>query len=346
MSDNVVVITHGEDVDGIASAAILGKVLRENTEKQVIYRFANYNNLGFILEEVRKFLGVFSAEVFVTDLGVPDHLLEESEGGSLIGEIVGASDGVVWIDHHRGTDEWEKRLRRDGVRVIKEEGVCASKLVYREYGKDDLISYYLSRLAQANDYPEDHFEPAERSFGLVLQDLIFSFNYFYESPEEQLEMLTEDLKYFPFLFSQEFEHSGVYLEALKRHERRLEDATCFSRNTFRTIFLKEKGEDRVKLLLGYCPGVLPPKVITFRTFMEYRDKGLDGVMLLFGSPVNNALFFAYPGSSLDAVEFCRFMGGGGREDAGGFSVEEGIDERNFSYWTEYIIQKIKEFLGS
>jgi hypothetical protein len=197
----------------------------------------------------------------------------------------------------------------------------------------------LARTAQANDYPEEGTDIVVNGFSIKLQELITAFHFFYQDPADKLSVLIRDLKYIPFVFSGG-PNSHVYEEELRNFkdikERYLKELI----QGLRIVRLNtEKGE--VKLLTGHTSGVLPAKMTVREIFDKYRGLGLDGVMIHFGKPTNNMLVFSYPDGSVDVPAFCRFMGGGGREGAGGFSFQ--VNKKNFKKRLEHVLEEIKKF---
>jgi oligoribonuclease NrnB/cAMP/cGMP phosphodiesterase (DHH superfamily) len=345
MSINVLVITHGEDVDGIVSATVLDKTLEDKHDAAKVYFFAKNSDLKGVLESIALKGKLYSKiKLFILDLPAKEYLkTKNSENISLAERLVSNFDSVIWIDHHDETRFNREYLVSVGIRTITgKDRICTAGLVYKKYARSDPVLYYLSRVAQANDYPEESGVPIMREFGVKIQELITSFRFFYKDPSVKLEKLVFDLRFFPFVFSKSFPRSYMYKRELKKFRKSCRKAFIeLERNLLLVRFKTRKGEMRV--LAGHASGILPAKMTTAKILEKYRDSGVDGVMINFGEPVNNVFFFVCPEVSLDISGFCRFMGGGGREKAGGFPADAFGDIKDVNDLAKNAAEKMKNF---
>ena len=98
-----------------------------------------------------------------------------------------------------------------------------------------------------------------------------------------------------------------------------------------------------KFLIAFGDGLIYQKE-TIRDWQNATDEaGVDGFLVIFN--INTALFFRGRQSDFDAVPFCRYMGGGGREGNGGFSVNRDVAATNFLEIKNEIIEKMREFFA-
>ncbi len=112
----IVSITHGDDTDGLTSAALLYRLFKA---KVVL---ANYDDLEKILAEVASDV----THLYITDLNLREALLPQ------IQRIRGHA-AVTLIDHHPMRDVVKTKLIELGVRVLHDTRDCASILVYHYF---------------------------------------------------------------------------------------------------------------------------------------------------------------------------------------------------------------------
>ena len=116
----VVVISHGEDADGITCAALLKRM------KAAYPILVNYDDLKDALRSIQPPLD----ELYFCDLNVRDDLVEE------ILRITGFTR-VTIIDHHPTTAGILERLEKAGAEVVHDPRDCASVLLYNRF-RDEL----------------------------------------------------------------------------------------------------------------------------------------------------------------------------------------------------------------
>lgn len=135
----IVNITHGDDVDGITSGALLIKLF----QAKVI--LANYDNLDEALNSILSDVD----RLFITDLNLRETLLPQ------IAEIR-KHTVVTVIDHHPMDKGLADALRALGVEIVNDTSDCASAIVYNHF-KDRLEpdAARLSAYAAVSDMFED-----------------------------------------------------------------------------------------------------------------------------------------------------------------------------------------------
>lgn len=351
-ASEALIVSHGEDVDGVVAATLLSQYLDEKGQDNS-YVFADFNTIENILIEVSENNTNPHRDLYVLDMGVEGILKKEKNGVPLIDRLMEVTNSITLIDHHymTPTPGLEDDLEDKGVNLMATDLLtCTSKLVYENYIRDQLFPYYLSRLAQLSDHPEekDRFSQAEWNYTLELQDLITGFNYF--DVNSGVSGIADDMKKFPFILSPEHPNYQFYHEQLIFIQDHKEKAVQEFRGSLRTVDLGFYGKERIKIVVGYGSGILPSKGTTRRMMQVQEDLGLglSGVMVVYGPPTNNVLFFSTPESPLDVIGFCLFMGGGGRGNDGGFSASayQGDAGENMDDFVEFIKTKLSEFLKS
>jgi oligoribonuclease NrnB/cAMP/cGMP phosphodiesterase (DHH superfamily) len=116
----VVVISHGEDADGITCAAL---IRRMKAARPIL---VNYDDLKDAIRSIQPPL----EELYMCDLNVRDDLVEE------ILRITGFAR-VTLIDHHPTTPGILERLEEAGAEVVHDPRDCASVLLYNRF-RDEL----------------------------------------------------------------------------------------------------------------------------------------------------------------------------------------------------------------
>ena len=116
----VVVISHGEDADGITCAALLKRM------KAAHPILVNYDDLKNAMSSIQPPL----EELYMCDLNIREDLVEE------IIRITGFAR-VTLIDHHPTTPGILEQLEKAGAEVVHDPRDCASVLLYNRF-RDEL----------------------------------------------------------------------------------------------------------------------------------------------------------------------------------------------------------------
>lgn len=132
-------ITHGDDVDGLTSGALLKRLF----DVKVIP--ANYDNL----EEALNSVGYDVDHLFITDLNLREALIPLIEG-------IRRHATITIIDHHPMEKSLEDALRRLEIEVVHDTRDCASALVYDHFkDKLEIDGARLASYAAVSDMFED-----------------------------------------------------------------------------------------------------------------------------------------------------------------------------------------------
>ncbi len=341
--ERYLIVAHGEDVDGIISAALMTrKIRKDDRNANIDYVFVSYSNqlISFIKLYEKVKIGSDGLHLIILDLNVNDGIR------NLICNISLYCKDVMIFDHHSGTVENRDKLIACGNVSVSAYGynskISTSSMVYLEPLSGDFSSFVLSGIAQVSDYSETQCDIAEKKYGDDLQKIITLFNFLHESRDTHslLVDLVRTLSVCINVFDE-----LKYVIKLNDYARLREDAE----NVFK------KSIDKVNIVLptlrlemfitAYAPSILPQKETLRYLRDKYRGKNYSGYFVIFDNPVNNVLFFKDHDSDFDATNFCSFMGGGGRDGDGGFSICEEVAIELFERIKGDIILSLTEYLG-
>ena len=143
MKENVVVISHWKDLDGIASAAI---VYRKHGRCRMYW--CEPQNLNVQLKRSLS-LGR-GLSVVIADLG--PNLKTIGEVVELLREHKRAGNRIYWYDHHVWREEIQREVEGIVDRLIVDRGKCAAMIVYENENPDDEVSRKLAELACDSDF--------------------------------------------------------------------------------------------------------------------------------------------------------------------------------------------------
>ena len=323
MAKDSFIITHGEDPDGIISAALLNRYLKNDKQ----YYFVSYARQTADFSEA--ILRINGGDTYLADLNMNPHLI--SDQGDLLKEMIKKSNFLVWIDHHEGTKKYSDYLHRLGARVIQGEGVCSAKLVHQEFLVGDCLSSWLSSIAQAHDYG---VVSPELGLGEQLQKVISFYNHSldYKGLRGLVETLSRDGSW---------QQRGRLAPDL---EKVIEKYCPLAENAVQSMKKREEFLDISgrRIMVTYADAIIYHKDTLRNLKKEYTGKA-DAYLVAFGEPAGNVLFFRDSSSDFSPIDFCVSMGGGGREGDGGFS--RSVDENNFNAAKAEIMDRLQEYLS-
>jgi oligoribonuclease NrnB/cAMP/cGMP phosphodiesterase (DHH superfamily) len=335
MRQKALVVTHGGDIDGIVSAAILKKLL---LGYDVEFIFVIYSIQQNVFEKISHREDLTEMEVFIVDLSCNDYLVEES----IIQRIARRAKSVIYADHHIGTQEHKQLLEDLGVDVFEscEEKKCASRLIYELYSCFFPEKYFdsLSFVAQSSDYPDGLKDEISR-IGEDLNKIISL--YLSESNAEALGNLVITLS------ENGWHKNGKYSDDLEKalvlFQAKQKESLTILKESVELIEIADR-----KIMLGFGQGILPDKD-TIAELMKQDNENADCYIVAFGTPINNALVLRGAKSSFTVKSFCSFMAGGGREygagcEIGGFSFSFEVTDESYKKAKEITVKGLEEFL--
>lgn len=341
MVSSPVILHHGEDPDGVIAAALLGAYCeRQLSEVPAAYfplRYDNVSdNLPLIIKEAEQ---ARPCQILVADINPTPSVMGDGLLYRLMEAVHPAHSNrpkMIWIDHHTGTERVKEDLQQRGIQVVHDPNQCASLLVAKHFGlNDDLYFHHLASIAQAHDYAKPGQSNEQLSAGNELEKIIALANA--TGDETLLRRLIADLKdgrYFtaeriPSPFWQE--HSSQYeLQKTVALEQLKESIVIEKVNQYSVLFALASP------LLSQKPAP--------RYLRENYDPAADVQVCLFAAPYRNHIVQGKKDSSLDIVGFCQAMGGGGRNNSGGFTLSELITEENYPAQREMIGEQLGRYL--
>lgn len=170
MSDNVYVLAHGVDVDGIACHALAKKYFNSNGKK-TIHKYITYQNFRDKLKEVVDDLP--ETEIIIADIGYNKSYDEAVGNGLNIYEMLeklSEKNTINWFDHHKWSEEEKERYRKLLSVLEVDKTKCGAELVYNHYLKDDNFAMELSKIAHVHDFGDS--SDSEKLLPYKLQDVI------------------------------------------------------------------------------------------------------------------------------------------------------------------------------
>ncbi len=335
MADNLIV-THREDLDGIIVATLASQgVMQEG--KTCEYIFVSYFRQKDIFWELSQ-SNLQNKIVYILDLSANDCLFEQPN--SIVENLINNAKEIIWVDHHNSSKLYAKKMREWGVKVFlpeQNELICASMLFARNFLNDRDVTKLtkLINIAQAHDYDKTIDCVCLHKTAVELQKIISLYNY--QGDETALKDLILSF------INNDWGKNGELADFLQNNlteYNALENEAIHDFNESLTTI--EVGDQ--KFMIAYGHPILPLKN-TARDFREKNAGKADGYIIIFGDPTNNALCLKEEKKSdFNALKFCEFMGGGGRENSGGFSFAEKITLKNYPNAKNVIFEGLSKFL--
>lgn len=321
------IIVHGQDLDGIVAGALGQRHIKNYFTRHFVTYAKQVKFFEELAEKSEKNNNNF---FFIADLNCNEKILPACE------KIAGAAQSVIWIDHHEGTEANRQELLKMGIIVVTNSGekICASQLIAQKFLPADAYGKFIAHLAQLNDYPENESDEMVKEISAQLQNIIMYFNAY--TNNQALESLTVALA---------TTRNWQDKNGLNASMRETLDK-CHAVMEQAKINLRQRGDlfaaGEKKYFISYGDAIIYSKETMRELTNENRDD-VDGFIVVFGSPVNNALFFKNRPADLTAMQFCKQMGGGGREGGGGFAFNYDINFDNYLDVKKVIIGELQKF---
>ena len=333
-----IIVTHGEDPDGIISNALLGIRLRSDFKRY----FVSYSQLVEFFQQLsQNEEEIKGKNLYFADLNCNDDIL------FYLQKIAWLAKSVIWLDHHENTHQNLPALERMKIMVVTnlELGViafpiCSARLVINLFPRiernDDI--FWLSNFAHASDYAnecekclniwKDRLATAEK-----LQAIISFYNY--KQDDAALQGLADKLA-----SGKDWYNNGELDDGLQSVLKKYAEESAKAKQN---LLVNSSRYDfgSYKFSLYFASGLLYSKD-TMHWLLEKLPANITGIIVVFGNPANNVLFFKGFNDSFDAVPFCHYMGGGGRDGNGGFLINTSALITNLSIKAK-IIEKLQEF---
>ena len=333
MKNEIILVFHGDDPDGIIFAALFVRAFNSNIKLIP----CSYQNRERIFRQL--VAEAQGKEVWIGDIDAEDYHLD-GEKETVLELLAANTKEMVWIDHHSGTRKFIHIFKKYGHVVIMgdERKVCTAELIRERELPNDKYGYFLARVARESDYPPIAGAPINIfvEVGAGLQKIISYYNT-RNDVEGLLGLVKRIAKNYFWWHSREF--SPDYKQIIQAVDASVNQAQAESFE--KRVFVNIKG--RV-FLMACADEILYDK----KTVIDLRDGfagEIDGVAVYFLPPRSHVLFFSGTRSGFNAQKFCESMGGGGRDgDKGGFpsAINYGRDE--FNKFVDFLSERLGEFI--
>ncbi|MHA1731901.1 MAG: hypothetical protein ACTSU5_08150 [Promethearchaeota archaeon] len=324
----VVSISHGEDLDGLASQAIVTRYFREGAAGSgqrpgvtVRWYRENYATLADRLYELSRDVDAVEGLVVLTDIGFNDSF--KGPFAALAGAFRRGS--LYYFDHHEGTRKVRGWLRGRGVRVVtSEDSKCAARLVQESLLPGDDHARLLAK--EACD--SDNTDPGRSEFNRRLSRAIGLLSTL-DVRDPRLERITE------LMLEPGFQDDpwlvGVLDDCEERYRRELE----LVRDRVRVEDVKG-----LRVASSWSPVLSSGLVVTriFDTFLAGDEPDLA-----VGVNPTGKVSFKTERPDLDVASLAKRFGGGGHRDRSGFNTGSRIQDVEGFF--DAIAVKLESFLG-
>ncbi|HLD00938.1 MAG TPA: hypothetical protein VJC39_04285 [Candidatus Nanoarchaeia archaeon] len=322
------IVGHRADPDGIMCHAIF----RRN-EKNTRHIYADY---GDVNGHLRSLVNLSPGTVQVADLSY-HHSIEP-----ILAELNSKGHVLNWYDHHNDSRDNEDLLKEYCWKVRLGQGLCAAKLVSREYPEDDYGSF-LSEIGQVHDF-HNQTDIVMYSLGVGIMDIMSKITLSGINLEDLVVDLAEEKVFESIRTSPRFnpQYKKIVQEfqickqkAIREMDQSLEYvemdgyvvATAFSD---RILYMKP-GLDHLQDQLIKNKNPVEEKVDCCIVFYAQRPN----VVMVTGGKI---------GSSI--IQFSKSQGGGGRDHGGGFQLDHDNSPQTYSQDRLEILERLREYLST
>lgn len=325
------IVAHAEDPDGIIARALLMRHfgIFPHPEDHV---FVRYDRILEAFEEAQR-KAENHRSIFIADIDFNGRLYAAATASSLF-EKLSEGRNIFWFDHHDGTLSHENELATAGINLFYNPNQCAAMLIAQNFSRRWPYDAKLAKIAQAHDYKNNFSDHENTQIGDELEKIIAVAN--------------EGL------------HSGLLLQL----SGDLAEEKCFDKkyklrpgwkgyaddfDARAPLALKELDDsaEMVKvgnnnILFGYCPALLSQKPGSMHLREKY-GKEADIFACLFRPPVRNHIMLTNKDSTFPVVPFLQSLGGGGRGNGGGFTLDYDITPENYQQIKEMLLSQIEKY---
>jgi hypothetical protein len=342
---NVLIISHGEDIDGLVSAGLaavgMNKVAKAESFSCIFHLvFAQYASLVQDFEEaVEKIKEKEIDRVIVCDISANDELFAGEN--SVIKRLHKQTRCFMWFDHHEATKNNNSKFLKIGKSHIvstDDSMVCTSDLVADYFKISDKHLLGLKELANAHDCLGTKADLETRRVMSDFQNAISYINYT-ESANLSEGSLVLGVQY---ILCRDFVNFVRWIhEKLDLYEKCIGSARIEYR---KSITIEKFDFNPSKVVFAYASGVFPKKDTVRELQKKYKMADILGVCVVFGSPGEGAYFFSSSKEKFDAAQFCKVRKGGGRGGDGGFPIGKSIGRSDYSAIKDEIVLHLERYL--
>ena len=325
-----IIVSHAEDPDGVISAAIAASAFEEDQAPYDIHLIQYSEQPEFYSNLVNNKRYIQDRGIIICDLNTNDSLLGKNDGLSNLDRLAAHAKSLTILDHHDGTKKHQDFLvTQCGVDVQVGKGnQCAATIAKEYFGQQDSYFSWLASLAQEHDYPTGNkflMKTAKDLQGIIAL-------YIHSDRGFDLLELTESLQ------TSSWYKEGEYNQPIQEDLAEFLQKATPSLEQLQTAATFNVADRNFKVTLA--DAILPAKD-TARHFRDLNAGTADGYFVLFKKPRNAALLFRDQNTDFDAVPFCNFMGGGGRNGNGGFNFN--VSNIAFYDMVDSLKSKAKQF---
>ena len=331
-------ISHAEDPDGIISLAL--KMRYYSSMGNPVagqHIFVRYDRIVEAFQEAAAKVDGYDL-VFVTDINPNPRLVKAGGAYFSLIERLAANKMVFWYDHHDGSQKHMDKLTEVGVSVNHDESQCAAMLIYKAQNQflpsgtiPDPYERKLAKIAQPHDYKNTSSDHPNIKIGNELEKIIAlaneNLNY---SLLFDLSCALQNEK----CFNEDFNLLPSWQQYSTEFDRRSEEAY---RELDHTVEITTTGDHKV--LFGYSSPLLSQKPGSFHLRQKYQ-KNADVFVCLFKSPTRNHIVLKNENSNFPIISLLQSLGGGGRGNGGGFSLDYDITPQNYAAIKEMLLLEI------
>lgn len=310
-SENICVVSHEEDIDGIGSAAIAVRATRSRCIYLVGYFEDKWYSLGKRLRTVCGRRG--SLSLVISDLNPSIKIVE-----ILDRSLDGCDDKrIIWIDHHVWKEEVLSKVRSLGyIETYIDRSRTASENISSFFGLDgDPVVKPIKDLSRDTDYGFFKHPLSE-----PLTDVIRYTLYSESNPKYLLKLALKFSKGVVWDYDLE-------AQWLKAREKKLEAIEKAKKNT---VYTSLKG---YRVLVSIADPMLSSRIVL-------REIGAGGYDIAFVAYTNGSITISRGRNDIDCAEIASRLGGGGHPHIAGAQIDRSIVMGGLDKILEYLGKKL------
>lgn len=294
---NVFVLSHASDIDGVGSAALV-KIKYSIPHSNML--FSDYSKQGLSYAD-RKLSRHYKKGItlFIADLGVHPGIVDLYR--SILKSVKDGGGKVLWFDHHPWADESIKKLTPlcDAAIIGENSKYCATEITYRELGFKDAFTKKFVQIVHYSDFNIKPKSTAQRKAVATYALSITSYN-----SKDSWDEKMADLRHVAEVISK----GDLFDSKVKA------DAARFDKiNRSRTKQMVKALEIRKNVAVGFSKQVQS----TYGCAAV-----IDASRKKIGIYVNTAVSRGHIRSTgPDISGLARSLGGGGHPHASGFDID-------------------------
>lgn len=325
-------VAHAEDPDGRIAEALAMRYLSNQGADPADRIPVRYDRIVEAFQKAASLAENYDT-IYIADIDLNLQLQKAAGENLSLLEKISRGRNVSWFDHHSGTLKNKEKLAQMGIQLYYDKHQCAALLLQRHFSLKDPYSIKLAKIAQAHDYKNDSSDAENILIGEELEKIIAVGN--------------EKLNYGLLLvLSQDLQNENVFdgnFKVLPPWQQYADDFDSRAPSAYQELenSVEVITAGNYTVLFGYCPALLS-KPGAFHLREKYEDKA-DAFVCLFKSPARNHLVLKTDKSPFPVASFVQSLGGGGRGNGGGFSLDYDITPENYSHIKEMLLSQMEKY---